>query len=106
MTDEVSFKILVLSCAIMNLSLIKEVIIMNNIIDLTRPVAEVVKEHPEIKAILVDLGFKPLAQATMLNTVGKVTSLKAGAKLANVSLDKIQKVLEFNGYEVIGGNND
>ena len=34
---------------------------MNNIIDLTRPVAEVVKEHPEIKAILVDLGFKPLA---------------------------------------------
>ena len=106
MTDEVSFKILVLSCAIMNLSLIKEAIIMNNIIDLTRPVAEVVKEHPEIKAILVDLGFKPLAQATMLNTVGKVTSLKAGAKLANVSLDKIQKVLEFNGYEVIGGNND
>ena len=79
---------------------------MNNIIDLTRPVAEVVKEHPEIKAILVDLGFKPLAQATTLNTVGKVTSLKAGAKLANVSLDKIQKVLEFNGYEVIGGNND
>lgn len=55
---------------------------------------------------MVDLGFKPLAQATMLNTVGKVTSLKAGAKLANVSLDKIQKVLEFNGYEVIGGNND
>ena len=47
---------------------------MNNIIDLTRPVAEVVKEHPEIKAILVDLGFKPLAQVTMLNTVGKVTS--------------------------------
>ena len=72
----------------------------------TKPVAEVVKEHPEIKAILVDLGFKPLAQVTMLNTVGKVTSLKAGAKLANVSLDKIQKVLEFNGYEVIGGNND
>ena len=31
----------------MNLSLIKEVIIMNNIIDLTRPVAEVVKEHPD-----------------------------------------------------------
>lgn len=102
MTDEVSLKFLCYN----ELSLIKEVIIMNNIIDLTKPVAEVVKEHPEIKAILVDLGFKPLAQVTMLNTVGKVTSLKAGAKLANVSLDKIQKVLEFNGYEVIGGNND
>lgn len=79
---------------------------MNNIIDLSKPVAETVKEHPEVKEILVDLGFKPLAKATMLNTVGKVTSIKTGAKLANISLDKIQQILEFNGYEVIGGNND
>lgn len=79
---------------------------MNNIIDLSKPVAETVKEHPEVKEILVDLGFKPLSKATMLNTVGKVTSIKTGAKLANISLDKIQQILEFNGYEVIGGNND
>lgn len=79
---------------------------MNNIIDLTKPVAEIIKDHPEIKDMLVNLGFTPLANPAMLNTVGKVTSLKSGAKLANLSLDKIQMVLECNGYEVIGGNND
>ncbi|KXU02962.1 hypothetical protein SGADD03_02205 [Streptococcus gallolyticus] len=55
---------------------------------------------------MVDLGLKPLSKPAMLNTVGKVTSLKAGAKLANISLEKVQRTLEFNGYEVIGGSYD
>lgn len=76
---------------------------MNNTIDLTQPVAELIKTHPELKDILVELGFKPLANLAMLNTVGKVTSLKAGSKLAGVSLDKIKQTLEFNGYEVFWG---
>ncbi|MGT2637350.1 DUF1858 domain-containing protein [Streptococcus ratti] len=76
---------------------------MNNTIDLSKPVAEVLKEHPEIKELLIDLGFKPLANPAMLNTVGKVTSLKTGSKMAGVSLDDIKKTLIFNGYEVIGG---
>ena len=75
---------------------------MNNIIDLSKPVAEVLKEHPEIKELLIDLGFKPLANPAMLNTVGKVTSLKTGSKMAGVPLDDIKKTLIFNGYEVIG----
>lgn len=75
---------------------------MNNIIDLSKPVAEVLKEHPETKELLIDLGFKPLANPAMLNTVGKVTSLKTGSKMTGVSLDDIKKTLTFNGYEVIG----
>lgn len=77
-----------------------------NTIDLSKPVAQTLKEHPEVKDILVDLGFQPLANPAMLNTVGKVTSLKAGSKLAKIPLETIIKTLEFNGYEVIGGNDD
>ena len=73
-----------------------------NTIDLSKPVAQTLKEHPEVKDILVDLGFKPLANPAMLNTVGKVTSLKAGSKLAKIPLETIIKTLEFNGYEEIG----
>lgn len=51
---------------------------MNNTIDLSKPVAQTIKEHPEVKDILVELGFKPLANPAMLNTVGKVTTLLAG----------------------------
>ena len=34
---------------------------MDNIIDVTVPVAEVVDKHPEVLDILVDLGFKPFS---------------------------------------------
>lgn len=75
---------------------------MNNIIDINLPVAKILKQNPELKDLFVQLGFKPLANSAMLNTVGKVTSLKKGSKLAGISLDKIVKTLEFNGYDVIG----
>ncbi|MFM0779633.1 DUF1858 domain-containing protein [Streptococcus suis] len=74
-----------------------------NTIDLNLPVAEIISQHPEVKEILVELGFKPLSNPAMLNTVGKVTSLKTGSKMTKIPLDRIQQVLECNGYEVIGG---
>ena len=52
---------------------------MDNIIDVSIPVAEVVDKHPEVLEILVELGFKPLANPLMRNTVGhsnRVLSLK------------------------------
>ena len=73
-----------------------------NTIDLSQPVATIIKEHPEVKDLLIDLGFKPLSNPAMLNTVGKVTSLQAGSKLTNIPLYKIKKTLLFNGYDVIG----
>ena len=54
---------------------------MDNIIDVSIPVAEVVDKHPEVLEILVELGFKPLANPLMRNTVGRKVSLKQGSKL-------------------------
>ena len=60
-----------------------------NTIDLSQPVATIIKEHPEVKDLLIGLGFKPLSNPAMRNTVGKTFSLKAGSWLANISPDKI-----------------
>lgn len=73
---------------------------MDNCIDLSHPIAEVLEEHPELKDILVGLGFKPLNNPAMLATVGKVTSLKTGSRLANIPLNDIKATLFANGYEV------
>lgn len=73
---------------------------MDNCIDLSQPIAEVLEEHPELKDILVGLGFKPLNNPAMLVTVGKVTSLKTGSRLANIPLNDIKAILFANGYEV------
>ena len=59
---------------------------MDNIIDVSIPVAEVVDKHPEVLEILVELGFKPLANPLMRNTVGRKVSLKQGSKLEGTPL--------------------
>ena len=66
---------------------------MDNVIDLSIPVSEV---------ILVELGFKPLANPVMRNTVGRVVSIKKGAGMNGIDLNKIKQTLELNGYEVVG----
>ncbi|BDD40991.1 MULTISPECIES: DUF1858 domain-containing protein [Streptococcus] len=73
-----------------------------NTIDLNLPVADIISQHPEVKELLIDLGFKPLANPAMLHTVGKVTSLKTGSKMTKIPLERIQQVLEYNGYDVVG----
>lgn len=79
---------------------------MNHLIDLTQSVHQIVTEHPELKELFIDLGFKPLANPLMFNTIAKKTTLIQGAKLIGIPLENLIKQLEWNGYEVIGGNLD
>ncbi len=74
---------------------------MNDTIDINLPIIEILRQNPEIIDLLVPLGFEPLTNPAMLNTVGKITSLKRGAKLAGISLEKIVSSLELNGYRVM-----
>ena len=75
---------------------------MDNVIDLSIPVAEVIVKQPEVLDVLVELGFKPLANPVMRNTVGRMVSIKKGASMNGIDLDKIKQTLELNGYEVVG----
>ena len=75
---------------------------MDNVIDLSIPVAEVIEKQPEVLDVLVELGFKPLANPVMRNTVGCVVSIKKGASMNGIDLNKIKQTLELNGYEVVG----
>ena len=75
---------------------------MDNVIDLSIPVAEVIEKQPEVLEVLVELGFTPLANPVMRNTVGRVVSIKKGASMNGIDLSKIKQTLELNGYEVVG----
>ncbi len=74
-----------------------------NTIDLKSACCRDYQPAPRSQGDSARAGFKPLANPAMLNTVGKVTSLRTGSKMTKISLDRIQQVLECNGYEVIGG---
>lgn len=75
---------------------------MNNVIDLSIPVAEVIDAQPEVLDILVELGFTPLANPVMRNTVGRMVSIQKGASMNGIAIEKIKQTLELNGYEVTG----
>ncbi|MGM0523364.1 MAG: DUF1858 domain-containing protein [Bacillota bacterium] len=73
---------------------------MDNIIDFSIPVHDVIKQHPEVKQILVEFGFKPLTDKAMLNTAGRLVNLNQGAKKIKADVTSLRKELEWNGYEV------
>lgn len=61
------------------------------------PIYRLVAEHPEIKDIMMSLGFKNIANPVMLKTAGRVMNLKSGAKLMKIDFDIIkEKFLEHN----------
>lgn len=71
---------------------------IDNTIDFSIPVYEVIKQHPEVKQLLVEFGFKP----AMLNTAGRLVSLNQVAKKIKADVTSLRKELEWNGYEVKG----
>lgn len=71
-----------------------------NTIYLEDSVYKTLQHHPEVKELLIELGFKSLSQPQMVQTVGRITSLKKGSKIAKIPLDSIIRQLELNGYIV------
>ena len=71
-----------------------------NTIYLEDSVYTTLQNHPEVKELLIELGFTPLSQPHMVQTVGRITSLKKGSKIAKIPLDTIIRQLELNGYIV------
>jgi len=70
-------------------------------IDGNRTVYDLIQEYPELKPILVDIGFKPLNNDKMLTTVGRMMPLKNGAKQINLPLEKLKEQLSDAGYELV-----
>lgn len=69
-------------------------------IDGNRVVYDLIQDYPDLKPVLVAIGFKPLNNDKMLNTVGRMMSLKNGAKQINLSIDDLKEHLETKGYRL------
>ena len=71
-------------------------------IDLSKSVHDLVKEYPELKDIMADLGFKDILNPVKLNTVGRVMTIPKGAVMKEIDIPDILAALEKNGFEVEG----
>ena len=71
-------------------------------IDLRLSAAELVKEYPELKEILTELGFENILNPAALKAMGNIMTLPRGAEIKGVSMEKILAVLAEHGFSVSG----
>lgn len=68
------------------------------IIDINKPIKKIVDEYPEVREIMVSLGFKHIANAAMLNTVGRFVTIKEGAKMQKIDMDLVESTFKENNF--------
>jgi len=67
----------------------------------TEPLYELVGKHPEIKEIMVELGFKDIVKPGMLQSVGRVMTIEKGARMKSIDLALIKRTLEEHGFLLV-----
>jgi len=71
------------------------------VLDLKKPVGELVAEFPELKEVLVEIGFEKLANPMALKTAGKVVTIPKGCSMKGFSLEDVKAKLSTAGFEVV-----
>lgn len=69
-------------------------------IDGNKTVFTLIQENPELKPVLVGLGFTPLNNDAMLNTVGRMMTLNAGAKQIDLAHEDLVSGLQAADFEL------
>lgn len=79
---------------------------MSKIIKLDQTIYQLSQQYPEIVTILHDLGFVEIVKPMMMNTVGRLMTLKAGASLRNIDLERIKNTLVNQGFIIVEENDE
>ncbi|WP_374015811.1 DUF1858 domain-containing protein [Paenibacillus thiaminolyticus] len=73
---------------------------MGKVIDLRKTVNELCSSDPEVIEIMVELGFKQIAQPGMLQSAGRFMTIPKGAKMKKLDMDEIKQTFRNRGYNI------
>jgi hypothetical protein len=74
---------------------------MSKVVDLNKTVYENFNSNRDGIAIMDILGFKNIIKPSMFSSMGKMITIKQGARLQNVDLKKVKEVFEAHHYQVV-----
>lgn len=69
-------------------------------IDGNQTVYDLIQENPDLKPVLVELGFTPLNNDKMLATMGRMMSLNNGIKQIGISKEQLAEALAAANYQL------
>lgn len=64
------------------------------------PIKKLVDQHPKVLDIMVSLGFKHIAEPAMLNTAGRIITIKKGAEKHKLDLEFVKERFLEDGFEL------
>lgn len=67
-------------------------------ISINTPIKKLVDKHPKVQEIMVSLGFKHIADPAMLNTVGRIITIKKGAAKHKLDLEVVKERFLEDGF--------
>lgn len=73
---------------------------MMHTISLQDTVYDVIKTYPEVREILIDLGFTPLRDDAMLHTAGRMMTIGRAAKQFGLSYETIDHAMKIHGFQL------
>ncbi|ADU28619.1 DUF1858 domain-containing protein [Evansella cellulosilytica] len=73
---------------------------MKKEINLNKSVYDLVTQFPEIKEIMVSIGFDNITKPGMLQTAGRVMTLPKGCRMKEIPLEKVIEEFEKHGFTV------
>lgn len=75
-------------------------------LDINKTVYNLVKENPEIKDVLFEIGFKDIIKPGMIQLAGRVMTVKKGIKYMKMDINEVKEKLKKLNYEMIGEDID
>lgn len=73
---------------------------MEKIIDFDASVFDTIQLFPEVKKIMLDLGFADLNNPAMLNTVGRFMTINKGIRLKKMNAETVRALFVQNGFTI------
>ena len=69
-------------------------------VTLSRSVYDICTKYPDIKEMMISLGFTDLGKPGMLKTAGRFMTIPKGAKMKGIDLEIIKQNIRDLGYGV------
>lgn len=75
-------------------------------LDLSKSVAELVRQYPELKEVMAGIGFHEILNPMALKMMGSIMTIPRGAVVKGIPIEKIRADLEEAGFTVVGGEQE
>lgn len=71
------------------------------IINSNETIFSLISKYPDIKEIMVEIGFKDIVKMGMLQSVGRIMTIKKGCDMKRISFEMVKETFSKYNYDLV-----